>query len=255
VIEQRAFAGTSVNEIVLPGGIVSISGSAFDIACLNVVSFRPLSVRFCVKDGFLRDISGRHLIRYFGRDSAVSVGIRVEVICESCFRDCKSIRSIVFDLNLKSKLMRIEGYAFCGSGLTAIHIPGSVEEIGEGCFSHCGSLSSVTFDSDSQLSRLDPYTFYESGITAIQIPASVEVICKYCFAGCRSLVALTFAANSKLGRIESDAFRECTLPSIRLPRSVRVLEFGWDSTNRRGSVVRHDWESRGNRWFTFLNHY
>jgi predicted DsbA family dithiol-disulfide isomerase len=80
---------------------------------------------------------------------SIHIPSSVEMICEECFRDCRSLTSVTFEVN--SKLSRLERYAFCESGLMSIHIPSSVEVICEGCFSECTSLKSVTFEVDSKL--------------------------------------------------------------------------------------------------------
>jgi hypothetical protein len=71
------------------------------------------------------------------------------VICEECFSNCRSLKAISFES--ESKLSRIEGWAFFGSGLTSIHFPASVEVICESCFSNCTSLASISFESGSKL--------------------------------------------------------------------------------------------------------
>jgi hypothetical protein len=205
-IERHAFALTGVNEIALPGDLVSISGSAFLIRELHFISIYGFSRKFGVKDGFLRDISGWDLTRYFGVESIVNVNCSVEVICESCFSSLTGIinQSTAFDSD--SKLRRLEEQTFCERALRVIHLPASVEVICESCFSCCQSMTSVTFDSDSKLSRLEREAFDWSGLTAIHLPASIEVICESCFAGCGSRAFLASAVASKLSRIETTAF-------------------------------------------------
>jgi hypothetical protein len=85
----------------------------------------------------------------------------VEVLGEKCFFYCISLSSVTF--SSESRLSRIEGLAFHGSGLVEIIIPASVEVLGDGCFSECGSLSSVTFESGSILSGSQEKALIESG--------------------------------------------------------------------------------------------
>jgi hypothetical protein len=56
----------------------------------------------------------------------------VEVLCESCFSECKSLFSVTFESG--SRLSRIEKWAFYGTGLIEIIVPASVEVLGERCF-------------------------------------------------------------------------------------------------------------------------
>jgi hypothetical protein len=54
-----------------------------------------------------------------------------------------------------SRLERIEGDAFSGSGLKSIVIPSSVVTLDKSSFSDCESLESVTFESGSRLKRIE----------------------------------------------------------------------------------------------------
>jgi hypothetical protein len=101
------------------------------------------------------DISGRQLIFAIPGKSVLSFELTIssgtEVICASCFEDCKSLQGINFGGN--SRLSRIEGWAFSNSGLTSIIIPASVEVIDESCFEDCKSLESIIFEEGSKLSK------------------------------------------------------------------------------------------------------
>jgi hypothetical protein len=73
----------------------------------------------------------------------------IEILGERCFAECRSLSSVTFESG--SRLLRIGGGAFGGTGLVEIVIPASVEVLGVGCFSLCRSLSSVRFESGSRL--------------------------------------------------------------------------------------------------------
>jgi hypothetical protein len=135
--------------MTIPGGIYSISGSAFRAPNLELISFCPSSTSFRADGGLVRDISGRELIRYFGRLPDCPIARSVEVTCESCFSDCGWLLSITFECD--SRLSRIERDGFSRSGLRSIHLPASVEVICESCFDDCESLVSITIDPRSKL--------------------------------------------------------------------------------------------------------
>jgi hypothetical protein len=121
---------------------------------LETLSFSPLSMNFTVCDSIVEDISGRCLIRYSGQGDTFRIKSSIERICEGCFISFKSVKSVVFDEN--SQLSRLEDRAFCGSGVTSIHLPASVTVIGEYCFSGCGSLASITCDPASRFRGSEP---------------------------------------------------------------------------------------------------
>jgi hypothetical protein len=84
-IEDGAFASIVIVELTLPGGLISLSGSAFDVEQLDFVSFSPPSANFRVDEGLIRDGSVRQLIRLFGKVTESSVSNCIENICEKCF--------------------------------------------------------------------------------------------------------------------------------------------------------------------------
>jgi hypothetical protein len=87
----------------------------------------------------------------------IEIPASVEVVCKSCFYECKSLTSVTFESN--SKLQRIEESAFAESDLRTIEIPASVEVVCKSCFYECTSLISVTFESNSKLHRIEESAF------------------------------------------------------------------------------------------------
>jgi hypothetical protein len=59
--------------------------------------------------------------------TTIELPASVEVVCKSCFSNCKSLSSVTFESN--SKLQRIEEPAFERSRLRTIELPASVEVI------------------------------------------------------------------------------------------------------------------------------
>jgi hypothetical protein len=203
-IEEFAFAESGLTELLLPNSIHFLSGSAFASLPLNTVSFWSGRCEFQVHESFIEDITGRSVVRYFGRSSSVVIESRITILCESCFSACMSLTSVTFESN--SKLQRIEESAFTRSGLRTIQVPASVEVLCKDYFSKCKSLTSVTFESNSILQRIEESAFAESGLTTIQVPAFVVVLCKLCFSSYQSLTSVIFEFNSKLQRTEHSAF-------------------------------------------------
>jgi uncharacterized radical SAM superfamily Fe-S cluster-containing enzyme len=220
-VEESAFAGSGLTDLFLPNSIHFLSGSAIAVSSLNTVSFWPGRCEFQVHELFIEDITGRSVVRYLGRSSAIVIESRIEILCESCFFKCESLTSVTFESN--SKLHRIEESAFTQSGLRTIQIPASVEVLCKSCFDSCRSLTSVTFESNSKLHRIEEAAFAESGLRTIEIPASVEVLCKSCFDSCRSLTSVTFESNSELHRIEQSAFTESRLTELLLTNSIHLV--------------------------------
>jgi predicted DsbA family dithiol-disulfide isomerase len=90
----------------------------------------------------------------------IQIPSSVEVLCKSCFLNCTSLESVVFESG--SKLQRIEESSFAHSGLKTIQIPSSVEVLCRFCFSNCTSLESVVFECGSKLREVAADAFARS---------------------------------------------------------------------------------------------
>jgi hypothetical protein len=63
----------------------------------------------------------------------------IELLCEFCFYNCRSLASVTFELD--SKLQRIDESTFAESGLIAIQVPASVELLCRFYFCDCFALA------------------------------------------------------------------------------------------------------------------
>jgi hypothetical protein len=180
---------------VIPGGVVFLSGLAFGNETLQLISFSPLSPNFTVKGKMVQDVSGGHLIRYFGHESEFEIANTIEVICEGCFANCKWLTMIKFESD--SKLSRIDKKAFFESGLKSLRLPASVQVICKACFSGCRALESISFESDSKLLQIGHSAFSGTKLRSIHHPASVLMISEWCFSWGKSLESISFESNSK----------------------------------------------------------
>jgi hypothetical protein len=87
-IEEFAFQYSGLTDLLLPNSIHFLSGSAIAVSSLNTVSFWPGQCKFQVHEMFIEDITGRSVVRYFGRSNAVVIESRIEILCEFCFSNC-----------------------------------------------------------------------------------------------------------------------------------------------------------------------
>ena len=92
----------------------------------------------------------------------MSIPDGVEELCDSCFYKCESLSRVTFGEPSSLKLIGKE--AFCGGGVSEIHIPDGVEELCDLCFSWCESLFRVTFGESSSLKLIGTGAFYKSGV-------------------------------------------------------------------------------------------
>jgi hypothetical protein len=101
--------------------------------------------------------------------------------------------SITFESG--SQLSQLAKGAFCGSGLTSIHLPASVIGIGESCFYRCKSLASITFDCPSQLQEIRSYAFYGVPVEVLILPGGIRPVSGSAFVETR-LEGLSFSPMS-----------------------------------------------------------
>ena len=112
----------------------------------------------------------------------------------------------------------IENYAFSGSRLTSITIPGNVKEIGDGVFNGCSGLTSVTINNG--VKSIGEVAFLDcSSLTSVTIPNSVTSMGMGAFCGCTNLTSINISEN--LEKINSETFGRCSkLKSVKIPNSV-----------------------------------
>jgi len=162
--------GKLVENLVIPGGVTSISYYAFS----DCTGIKSVTIP----------------------DSVTSIG-------DNAFADCKNLAKVTIPDSVTS----IGGYAFGGcTGLTSITIPDSVTSIGGYAFGGCTGLTSVTIP-DSVTSIGDGAFRGCTGLTSVTIPDSVTSIGGYTFSGCRRLTSITIPDS--VTSIGDYAFDDC----------------------------------------------
>ena len=112
------------------------------------------------------------------RLSSVALANSITTIAMYAFRNTEALKEI----DLKN-VQTINGYAFQGSGLTALVLPKSVKEVGSRAFEACTSLAEVTINA-----------------------ADLMLDNNNTFAGCSSLSTVVTSADSKINRLTAGAF-------------------------------------------------
>lgn len=145
--------------------------------------------------------------------------------------------------DVEYKVTGFDYYAFAGSEITKVTIPGSVEVIPSEQFRGCESLTTVVLEKG--VKYIEAYAFYHStalssvtlpegllnigycafestALTSLTIPSTVTTIESNAFLECASLTSVTFPAGLK--KIDSGAFYHCTsLASITLPEGLETI--------------------------------
>jgi hypothetical protein len=134
---------------------------------------------------------------FFRQSRLINVELHdvIEVIEWEAFRDCRSLREILFPPSVRS----IKYYVFhrCSVLTTAI-LNNGLEVIEYEAFSYCTSLRKILF------------------------PLSVRVIEDWAFHNCSGLT--TAILNDGLEEIGEGAFRGCALVRINIPHTIREID-------------------------------
>ena len=157
--------------IVIPDGVTSIPGSAFQ----NLTGITSLTIP----------------------DSVKSIG-------SDAFSGCSSLTSVTIPDSVKS----IGRYAFYNcSGLQSVTIGNGVTSIGRSAFQNCSSLTSLTIPDSVTSIEMSVFSGC-SGLTSITIPDSVTSIGSWAFSDCSGLQSVTI--GNGVTSIGSYAFQNCS---------------------------------------------
>jgi len=247
-IAPMAFAGSDLDTISIPQGVVSIGAEAFS-DCTKLTSLNiPASVQsvglsmggpngnyipaltsvdvdeanpyYSSQDGVLFNKNKSSLIFYPMNKGGSSYAIpnAVNHIGECAFAYGRKLTNI----NIPPSVTSIGSEAFARSGLMNISIPDNVTNIESGAFEGCWSLEAVTLSSN--ITTIKENTFAAClELKSIIIPSNVTAIEIGAFQSCRSLSAIGFPDG--LQSIGQYAFAGCdSLQEITIPSS--VVEIG-----------------------------
>jgi hypothetical protein len=156
----------------------------------------------------------------------------VETIGRGCFRSCKILSTVTFEVG--SHLSSLGGFAFedCSS-LHSICVPASVRHFSG--FGLAGSqIKTVTVDAANPFLRIlgdclvdvsgRSLLRYLGNAQRLNIQKDIEVISDGCFACCDRLQSVIFEAGSKASMLGESAFERCAvLHSICIPPLVETI--------------------------------
>lgn len=126
--------------------------------------------------------------------SRIQISNRLKVIGDDSFAMCEQLKHI----ELPDSLERIGAFAFSGSGLEEISIPGTVKKVDEYSFARCKE------------------------VTEVRLCEGIEEISNHSFEDCESLEIVYLPSTLK--RIGYNAFKDCkSLTEINIPESVEFI--------------------------------
>ncbi len=199
-INYGAFkACPSLKEIVLPEGLQSISGRAFEGTGITGITI-PGSVE--------------HVTGFYGCSALKNVVIQegTKIISSEAFTCCRALESV----KLPDTLTQISSYAFAScDALAEINLPESLTEISSYAFASCISLKSVIIP--DSVTSLQTSAFQRcSSLTSVQLPATLKSLNRYVFLNCTALEEITLPEGLEslyMNAFAGTALKEITIPA------------------------------------------
>ena len=231
-INSSAFSGCKrITSIELPDSVIRIDGYAFqDCVSLSSVTLGRVQKMGCgIFSGCtsLTELTIPNSLTSADRYGSLSGSSITSVTFEEGIANipdyiCCGVSSLK-SVTLPEKADTIDGYtiggyAFSGTSLTEITLPGSLTAIGDGAFSDCTLLKGITVPDNVEWIGGSAFSGC-SRLTSVKLGSSVTEIYGSAFADCGQLTDITF--NKALEKINSSAFSGCKrITSIELPDSV-----------------------------------
>lgn len=249
-IGENAFSECSLNEIIIPEGVVYIGRRAFSYSNVEIVHL-PNSLDEIGEDAFyscnqLTQITLPDGLEYIGESAfcncrkleSVRIPKTVKNIgyyafdCYNYYQENYGIKSI--EVDPENKVYASENGVLFDKAMTELikypsgkkdksyAVPEGVVTISDRAFNYCPEISSVTLT--QSVAYIGSYAFYECGkLIDINLPKSVETIGEGAFADCSNLESIVIPDG--IISVNNATFRNCyRLSSVVLPSG--IVEIG-----------------------------
>lgn len=249
-IGENAFSECSLNEIIIPEGVVYIGRSAFSYSNVEIVHL-PNSLDEIGEDTFyscnqLTQITLPDGLEYIGEGAfcncrkleSVRIPKTVKKIgyyafdCYNYYQENCGIKSI--EVDPENKVYAFENGVLFDKAMTELikypsgkkdksyAVPEGVVTISDRAFNYCPEISSVTLP--QSVAYIGSYAFYDCGkLIDIDLPKSVETIGEGAFADCSNLESIVIP--DEIISINNATFRNCyRMSSVVLPSG--IVEIG-----------------------------
>lgn len=217
-IGARAFYGTKLSKIDLPGNLTEVSEECFyNCKTLEEMTI-PSKVTSIAANAFgnctkLTEINVEGNVTTIGdqafygcselTDFNLAYPDAIETMGPRTFAGCKKMKSIVFSKNMTE----IPDEMFKGCvALESVNIPRNIKKVGNEAFSGCTGMTSLKFN-DIDLDNVNNYYALELG--------------EKCFYGCKALAKITLSNN--IENIPDYCFYQAGVTSIEIPKYTKTV--------------------------------
>ncbi len=238
VIEERSFAGASIESLAMPHTVIYINAHAF-IGCEQLTNIQMSASLITIAWGAFMNCNSltnidlsMNSLKYLDNETfmgcknlkTVKFGDNIQLIRDKAFYDCESLEEAILPKNLKE----IGQYAFGNClGLRTIWIPKTVEKWGWSPFIGNISVTEIVFE--DELKRIGSYgAFAGCQVEILRIPASVEYITDIAFTAFPKLKEVYF--DGAAPEVGGDIF---ATPEQGVKIYYNPSMSGWDTTPLR----------------------
>lgn len=227
-IPSSAFLSkTTLNNVILPSNLISISNNAFESCSALTGDFIiPSTVTNIGDKAFFNcsNISGTLILPY----TIVNIG-------NWAFSYCKKVSEFRIQYTYGTNYYSQNGVLFkWGNGFTELvnypialinttyNIPNGVTSIGKGAFGLCGNLTNITIP--NSVKQIKHSSFNNCvGLTEITLPNSIEIIDSSAFLLCTQLKSIKIPDS--VTEIKANAFWMCyALSTLSIGSSIKTIE-------------------------------
>lgn len=213
-IETYAFAGSSLDGVVLPDTLTSLGIYCFTGARMgtltipSLVTILPQGVFSYAKPSADSEAGEETQVNIILPQNLVKIGQR-------CFEGAQ-----IKQITIPDTVTEIGGAAFAyNNHLTSISLPPLLQKISNNMFDQCASLTAITIP--ASVTEIGNAAFTATGITHITIPESVTALGENVLSGCLSLTNIDIQAN--VTEIPEQFALETGRTSVTLPDTVQTI--------------------------------
>ena len=221
IIGDNAFAGSGLEEIVIPSNGIKLGTGVFaNCTSLSVLTFEDPSDDESLNITEIPDsmFTGTILVNVILPDTVTRIGA-------DAFSNILTLNDFVIGMN--SELVEISDFAFKGcSNILNFYIPSKVTLIGEESFEGCTALREVGFALDNKIESICYKAFLDCyALSSINLPASIREIGDNAFENCTCLVDLVLPETLEI--IGNSAFAGCqSLNELHIPEKIETIPLG-----------------------------
>jgi len=227
-IGNNGFYSGTLTNVNIPASVTNIGNWAFAYcSSLTSITVDASNPAYSSSDGILLDKPQVTLVGFpVGRFGSYAIASSITAIGDYAFYG-----STLFDITIPGSVTNIGNHAFnsCYS-LGSVAIPASVIQIGTDAFSACTSLTEITVDpSNPAYTSSNGVLFDKAQVTLIQAPAGLDgsftipngvvTIAVDAFYQCFNLTSVAFPDS--VTSVDDHAFYQCSsLSSVTLPNGL-----------------------------------